>query len=782
MTSPSTSYWLRVDVTLKNLTTYATETVSFINRPYLSSSDLTQYWPILLDISDIGNVVANNLPANTTASFTIDNKIGSYGFQRKFSDKFDRQTIINQDVTVYLGTSEPAALIPSAWNQIFGGHVNDIRENITATENTLIISIQANKFEKKIQPVIIDNLNFPLAPQGSLGKTVPLVFGAAVQVPAIKAYDGDADTFLEPGWIYSVSLSDGVQPYYENQGINAIVAKGAREYIAIAQPTSSDPDNPVMVNATGATAANLTGLQTGTEYAFTVDYTYATNAYILTGGYFYFKGNGAAGTVSGEVTFGLYDMEKGSRPAEKAITTAVIDKADYSAEYQAAAEFQVSFSFENPVVLDNKRGYYISVSGTNETGVSSTLIPYKNVGANQRRFTRVGNLSTSGVTSWIKSNDVKRAYFGFWAVGFSDDSFSSTVSSPVNIPGYKYNIIIGTQSTYPLEWCSIDSLDLIIEVNGITDSTPTTITGTNAALIRRSHFIARFFDLYYTGSAWAFQGNFDIAAWNGTHSIAFGGSDPLSRYVGGSTSGRETVENILQKIMEQTGSRCALRNNGKFGVWAWGTHLASTFSIPEEDLQVTSMKFSDPTHCINSIRAYYNKKLTTVTLLKNSNQSGEFKDYANTLFWDRLNGGSLPILLATDSYNLFGQRDLANVSWDWLQDSQSAEALAQFYMTYYGFPLVEVDFVIPLDKYYTLEVLDIVDIQSPVLPSYFGTAPRALPVTYAGEALRPKKGFNLSRAKSYRAQIEAKTYKFLKTGAPVLQCTARLLTNPKDPT
>lgn len=782
MTSPLNSFWIRIDVTLKNLTTFATEVVSFVNRPYYPSNDLTQYWPILNDISDIGNVAANNLPADIVASFTISNTIGSFGFQRKFSDKFERQTIINQDIKVYRANTTPDSKGPTSWTQIFGGLIKDFRDSITASDHSLVISISSTKLQRKITSQIVTKTVFPSAPQASLGKSIPLVFGSNAQVvpTVIEPTSGSSDTYNLFRAVYAVSASDGIEPQYLNGGIATVYAKGARESRALA--TFTDPTLYVLRQDPGATAGVVGNPLGGTEYAFPAFYNYNTDGYVITGGQIYLKGNNVAGAVSGQLRIGIYDMEKGSVPAERAITTAVIDKANYSAQYQANAEFSVIFTFESAVVLDNKRGYYITISGDNETGVSGTQIPYLNSGVNQRQFSRAQS-ATSGGTSWIKNNTTNRCYFSFLATAFLQDIYST----PILAQGYKYDVLKVFQNPYGFiaGYDSIDltGLELVVEMNGLTDSNPATITPTNNLSLNHANHIAKFFDLYYTGSAWAFQGNFDLTAWNETHAIAWpSGNGYLSRTISGSTSGRETPESFLQRVMEQSGARIALRNNGKLGVWAWGTRVASSFVVPEEDIQITSFRVSDATHVINSIKAYYNKKITTITLLKNADSTTQFKDYASTIFWDYVTGGSLPALLAGASYNLFGSRELASITWDLLNDQVSAESLAYFYMTYYGFPIIDVDFVLQSDKYSSLEVLNVIEIQSPVLPSYFGTAPKALPFTFAGEALKFKKGFNLSRAKLYRLQVESKTVKFSKQGAPYLNCSGKILINPSDPT
>ncbi len=132
----------------------------------------------------------------------------------------------------------------------------------------------------------------------------------------------------------------------------------------------------------------------------------------------------------------------------------------------------------------------------------------------------------------------------------------------------------------------------------------------------------------------------------------------------------------------------------------------------------------------------------------------------------------------------FGVSSLRLNEFDLLGDSSSVEGILSFYFAFYGLPSVFVSVEVPLERYYTLELLDVIEIQHPMLPSFYGSSSyNQNSYNDAGDPIDWKNGIYNPRAETYRAIIESRTFSLGRGQAPKLKLNLRLLLNsPKDPT
>ena len=107
----------------------------------------------------------------------------------------------------------------------------------------------------------------------------------------------------------------------------------------------------------------------------------------------------------------------------------------------------------------------------------------------------------------------------------------------------------------------------------------------------------------------------------------------------------------------------------------------------------------------------------------------------------------------------------------------------RFFASVYAHPHNFVRFEVPLFKYSTLDILDVINLVHPDLPAFHGTSSNAKNPTYGTDDVPVNVGNYWKRAKSYRAIIEGKQIDMDRDDFPTLLVTARILNNyPKDPT
>ena len=144
MSLPDFNYFIGVKITLKLISAPATtKDVWFCNRANLSNTALsatTYYWPILQGLSELGVEMDQYLPGQSGGSFTIDNTIGTFGDQRKFSDLLQRYTAIECPVTAYLyeGQLDAESITFGNDQKVWSGKIENLENPISAESSSLL--------------------------------------------------------------------------------------------------------------------------------------------------------------------------------------------------------------------------------------------------------------------------------------------------------------------------------------------------------------------------------------------------------------------------------------------------------------------------------------------------------------------------------------------------------------------------------------------------------------------------------------------------------------------
>lgn len=210
MPQQQVSHWLSITLTLVNKSTLVETNISLINKPQLDPGNAdgnAQYYPILIGGTRMGTASDREMILSEAGSITINNAIGSFGVDRKFSDILDRHEIIDQQIYILYGTSTLEGLKADTYISAYYAKVLDWTHAIDQNQPVVDIRFDAKVIPKRVINRKIDTDLFSAAMFSSIGKSLPVVFGSDIQVKPIKVSSDTAST-TSTSHAYATTLSD----------------------------------------------------------------------------------------------------------------------------------------------------------------------------------------------------------------------------------------------------------------------------------------------------------------------------------------------------------------------------------------------------------------------------------------------------------------------------------------------------------------------------------------------------------------------------------------------
>lgn len=761
MSGPLLEVAVMVVLTLKSLADASTLTMSVTTHPLDDGLPDTVYYPILERVGNLGARMDQSLPAAYSTSISISDKLGGIGFERKFSDLFERYTIVGQPVEVKVAIVEPGTLTSADFTTEWAG----VASRGPSTRGEIVeIPIATQQIKNRTLTKIITRSEFPSAAQSVLGTALPIVLGQNVELKPLRVSADDSTTVdlayaTNLGTTYTV---DGVQVYYvkDSEGV----------YRAISSPATTSTG----LNAQAT--SNTAGLLLSYKRAYELNT--ESSAYIYKGGRISLQGNNGGGTPSGIVNIELCGADPVTNLPDDAniLARASFDKATYTAQYPAssASQFWVEFTFDKFVIGEAGKKYFLTITGSNEADASSSTNPSTHSTTSLKRYQKVFE---DDVAVW--SDDGTRALrCELFGVTFTD----SPSGGSANGDGLGHALVSLTQKAAATGQTnlSLDNLDLVFEVNGITDSSSGTVTGTNNLLIESPQHAIELLTKEWSGSTWT-GGQYDATAYSATHSVVNTSTDARYRKIAGKTNGPTLARAIFEEICRNSLCRIAIQpsTSTPLGLWVWGSRSDAVTTITDESgLLVSTSQFGTET-VVNDFEMHFDPKLTQQDFLTGSDQ-GQFKSYAKALRLNEDYNGECSDASAA-SEDVFGQRKNSTLTFNFLSDETSAYRVGLGNLQIYSRPHTMVEYQVPLREFRALNLLDIVEVVDPRLPSFFGTSPKAALPTYEDEPVDVLQGECFKRASLYRAIVESREI-VLSDGAPRLSLGLRLLTSPHDPT
>lgn len=772
---PNQRTWFYVSFALKD-STGATTTINCSNSAEIN--DGGTYYPILKGISGVSADMGAHLPLSQGGAIILDNSPGSFGYERRFSDLLERLRIIDTEVTIYgAETAIDDTSIVDGFNQLYKARVQ--RWSYDVEGESLNIQIASAPIRKQVMTKIVDSVSFPSAPDSSLGRHLPIVIGDAVDVlPVLISAEGDAS----PDFAYASTLADdfisgGVQAYYAKNDLG--------RYVEVA---SAGTTSTILFGNANESGKNFTDMLYGSTQndVRAVKFT-ATTGCILTHVSYRVRWDGSAADT-GAMFFQIRrdDLVQNNTPTRAPGT--IIGRATYYLGNMSgsAGTQDLEAAWEQPIVISPGESYYLVTWA--ELELQSPLYPiqwYFDNAVTETGYQTIFSITPEG--QWIESSSAsergKKQYWQLYGAVLTDTTYSSPDSEGLGFA--KFEI---TQRAAPTGFSNPDltKLGMIVAVNGLLDNGAGDITGAASTLIERPDHALMLLDKEWDGSAWdGASGRIDSTAHSASHAALSASTNRYYRKIAGRSEGRATVEQICEAIAENAGVRLALTNSTtagqSLGVYVWGTEIASSATFTDETARVLTVEQRGTETIVNRIAMYFDRKLRELDIVSGSSE-GAFRNYAKTVDWT-VGTNTIATALAGESQDVFGVRPLAESSFDWLNDTASAEVMASYFMSVYAKPHTFVTFEVPMFRAWDLNVLDVVTVIHPALSAYFGTSSLGTAPSYDGDPADPGLGQYLKRAKSYRAQIEGRALNFNFGDIPTIRLTCRILDNyPADPT
>lgn len=776
----------RVDITLAAFN-LPQRTISLVNKTLKDSASLVQFWPILLDVGEVSFTASDVLPTLSLSSITIDNRRGRFGANRRFQDILQRYSVIDLPVTVYFGLVDNTTDTVTSWTQIASGVVSNVQCALNGAKQTLTFNIKPYRFDERVMTLEVARTvtGMENAPDASLGRAVPLVFGPTNELVPVRI------------------TADG--------GSTASYAVGTGLYNHLKAKLSVTPElwtkndigqwERVLNNFTDRSAQATTGTYTLDGYAgraLGVGETGKTGLCI--GVTLQCAGNGTGTTSTARLTVFLLKYNLTTfRAEEVAGATGTVDLSLYDASNNAGtSSFPVSVSFDQPVFLSASYGYAIGWTATGVTADDLSIRYISNAVTTSPQFFRnVAAAADSYGFDWLYSpasvisNTPLRAAFRYLTPTYTEQvsyfsqqglTYSKMTLTPSGSPG-------SGQTDPPLD-------NLPVGLKGVTGLA----TYAGSAVVSSPDQIAEYLSYTWNSGTATFSASntWDGATLASSHyQYLYEGVSATyrSRAARGVIDQKATFSQVIGEVARGTASRVGILSTGKAFMYPFGVTVTPAAHIPAHDITGLAWEVRDSANIVNRAVINLGRRylIGDVDALENAGGYVYTTDFSASNF---------PAVagLTLESRTMWGNKDLAATSFPvyahptlgsavYLGDSNSyGSILAEYYLGRYGKPLTYCSFVVPYLRYLAVRMFDVITFASTDFPSYFGTDPEAKPgcVDVAG-AVSAVPGANygeeLVRAETYRGLVEGVSFILAMDHAPSVRLTVQVLVNhPSDPT
>lgn len=775
MSLKTNNFFCLVELTLIDIDTASTTTIKLSNRPVLSEPD---YFPILLAVDGLGSLVGDSMPLASAGRIVVANSAHSLGYERRFSDLFDKYTCVDQQVLVYSAfTKHDDNEVTTDKQQDAKGRVQSYR--IDPQGGTITLSVTGATVQKREVTKPIDDTAFLTAPDSSKGNYIPLVIGQDVPVKPLLI---DPEGTTNPRWVYCTTFADDFVP----SGVQSYYIKNDEGFYEEARSATSTGSLAFTLNGTFGTTISSLFLQSAEEeVAFAFFTSISLQNYVAT--QISVTGSGQAaygGTVDGQLLFKIYEIDSNSRLPVKTLASVNVDKSDYDSQLRSSSSFTIVADLPGPIFFSPTREYAFGVQETKDTGsYLFRMSIYNGSPPLTYYYLKRDKTAVSGVNEWRKvaSAFALATNIGFYCAKFTDTQ--SPISTYWDVEGRGQSLFEASQYGTNSQ---MHTLDFVVKVDGIKDDGSGSITGSAGSVIETPLHVAKLLTREWDSgtSAWV-DGVLDTSKLTSSHTHINNTSSRYYRKLSGAATGRVLLDGLIATLMKNAGAKMCLVNSAtsnKFlGVYGWGSNLTAVATITDEDAEITSIEQRGTESIVNRVQAYYDKSILNLSV-GNALTNGALAIYGGMVNW-YYGANSNATSYTQRSESIYGKRYLNTTSWDWINDATSAEHVAEYILASFAKPQIYVELRVPLQQYRTLEIMDVVEIAHPDLPSFYGTSADARNLHYQGSEADVLKGFPLKRTKRYRAQIEGRQIDYNFGEVPELKLSVRLLLNyPKDPT
>lgn len=770
------SEFILAEITLRGrYSIYDTVTLAFRNRSANCPAEFDHYAAVIESISGLGVEGEEYYPRASRGVITLDNSRESLAFQKRISDLTHRLIFNNAEISIYTAERPIGSdCIDATKTLLWKGRVvgTSASNNNESKGQKFSINVEHNFEEHLISKAITEN-EFPNASSEAIGQTPAVVIGQNVEVKPyltdLIAGAGNVFGFFS----YATNLKKplaGSGRQFVNAGVGQIL---------VADPNRENDDEKiyrsVYINTGGvsfrqgltATGGNINNFEY--IHAFPIPYTpNVTNKYVVYGIELPKLTGTGVGGAEGELIVRIHAQRKNrNRPKapDKYLAEAVFDKETFATYWKngytpagALGGGGVMAIFNRPVPLcDPNYNYWISFTGTNETvAASRTTMPLYSYESDtpsaMRRFSTPETTTNASQKGWIRRSQ-NTARFYLHCVGFQDDAAATFREPDVNglnfseLKAFVYCDNVGLES---LTTDIIKSLDMVLVMNGLTDTASGEISGTANLGLNFPHFVVNMMlHQYSAGVGWMPTAGQLNSRFSSTWNQFIGLGETYYRKLDGSKTGRVTNWDIIREACRNGYSKLSYDSTeatNQYSLLAVGHSRSSVATLTDNDCTIQRVFSGDLKSVVNKIDLKYYKKLSQDRFFGdvkvefpasffNSNMQASVKGgkqlegnapYSKLLSMAYNDGGTGQGLSAL-SFLHYGERVLQNPAYDLIQSDAAANSVAKLLLSLHDHPPEYVEILAPHRQFKALKQYHVIEIISTAIPNEAGTNPHYTP-------------------------------------------------------
>lgn len=776
-------FYFYVKLTLANKENASDTLTLYIgNRAAYGETSLTIY-DALQNVSGLDSSTSGGVPRVGNGRIDINNARGLFGANRRFVDFLDKYTLIYQDVEFYTAKVAVDGAVSGAATKRWVDKVL----RVDARDDRVTLYLRTDLIPDREVCTIINNSLYADAPSESIGKAVPLILGSNQQVkPLMIKDDGNSSEFAYGTTYGSHFVNEGVQKYYarDYEGDYTEIKPISADYtdkndqilgLYAFDDAAVSTGRYALPAGTGGVAKTIDHTAIATDYLdgeLPSDYTYIITSYRIE----VYKQSGAP---SDEVlTVKIWEKDPNTDlPGRVVGDGGIVESSVLSTGYSKVAQH-----FKRPVILKPNKTYYFGFY-TNyldtSTGTATKRLEYQlgSLAMDPIEY-RQDEGEGTGTGDWTSGVTGKAIQVSLYAADWSETTSPSASYIGDNGRGVSYYTFDCLAPSIP----DVRTVDMVIEANGLKDTSGGGVTGSSNKLLDEPHHALDALMYTWNGSTWA-AGGFNSTTYSATHSqIASTATGWNFRKLGGSTRGKATLRQLCSEICQETLTYLTrVEDESGTALYAYGSEISTSGIVTDKDIiGDVSFNVDSRLSTVNIARASYNRKLTETDFDDVISQGGELS-YSDFLEY-RYDDAGLGQLYASECKELFDEVENQRRVYNWISDSTSASNILQLVMSLSDLPTEIASFRVQDDRFSSLKLWDVIELHTPQLPQYSGTNPAALAPVYNGSEQTVLEGDDqIALAKTYRAQIISIKNDFSNT-APMRELTVRLLINKADPT